>query len=133
MTNSISKENSPKGLKGKRLYGHLVFRGRRDYGYDHEAARLPEDDPGHRERVHFGGVRKGPFQAGPELYRGGPSDGRIFPGPRLAVSDGVDSDKGENEFTPFKNSGQSLFIMSLIRRFNRNLANMLQNCSTNCL
>ena len=51
----------------------------------------------------------------------------------VAISDGIDSDEGENEFAPFKNSRQSLFIMSLIRRFNRNLANMLQNRSINCL
>ena len=42
----------------------------------------------------------------------------------VAVSDGVDSDEGENEFAPFKNSRQSLLIMPLIRMFNRNLANL---------
>ena len=31
----------------------------------------------------------------------------------------------QNDFETFYNSRQSLFIMSLIRRFNRNLANML--------
>ena len=82
LTNCFSKENSPKDRKGKRLYGHLVFCGRWDHGHNHEAPRLPEDDPGYRKRVHFGGVRKGPFQAGPELHRGWPSDRRIFPDPR---------------------------------------------------
>ena len=43
----------------------------------------------------------------------------------IAVNDGVDSERGDNDFTPFRNSRQSLFTMSLIRRFNRNLANMM--------
>ncbi len=43
----------------------------------------------------------------------------------IAVNDGVDSERGDNDFTPFRNSRQSLLIMPLIRRFNRNLANLL--------
>ena len=35
----------------------------------------------------------------------------------IAINDGVDSAKGDNDFTPFRNSRQSLAIMSLIRRF----------------
>ena len=45
----------------------------------------------------------------------------------IAINDNVDTEKGDNDMTPFLNSRQSLFIMSLIRRFNRNLANLLQN------
>ena len=52
----------------------------------------------------------------------------------IAVNDGVDSDdQMGNDFTPFRNSRQSLFIMSLIRRFNLNLANLPQNYHIICL
>ncbi|NBI77279.1 hypothetical protein D3Z39_00035 [Anaerotruncus colihominis] len=43
----------------------------------------------------------------------------------IAVNDGVDSDQGDDDFSPFRNSRQNLRIMSLIRRFNQNLVNSL--------
>ncbi len=43
----------------------------------------------------------------------------------IAINDGVDSAQGDNDFAPLRNSRQSLLIMPLIRRFNRNLANLL--------
>ena len=51
----------------------------------------------------------------------------------IAINDNVDTAKGDNDMTPFLNSRQSLFIMSLIRRFNRNLAKLLQNHHIICL
>ena len=44
----------------------------------------------------------------------------------IAINNGIDSNStSENDFAPFLNSRQSLFIMPLIRRFNQNLANLL--------
>ena len=51
----------------------------------------------------------------------------------IAINDNVDTAKGDSDMTPFLNSRQSLFIMSLIRRFNQNLANLLQNYHIICL
>ncbi len=43
----------------------------------------------------------------------------------IAVNDGVDSDRDDSDFTPFRKGRQRLRIMSLIRRFNRYLVNLL--------
>ena len=43
----------------------------------------------------------------------------------IAINDGVDTAREDNEFTPLRNSRQSLLVMPLICRFNQNLANLL--------
>ncbi len=45
----------------------------------------------------------------------------------IAINDGVDSQNGENDFTPFLNSRQSRCLMSFIRRFNHFLSNLPKN------
>ena len=51
----------------------------------------------------------------------------------IAINDGVDSAQGDNDFAPLRNGRQYPRITSLIRRFNRNLAKLLQNYHIICL
>ncbi len=77
-----------------------------DHRHYHEAPRLSEDDCRNRGRVYLGGICERPFsRLGRNYIEVGKLTEEFFPlhDVRLYVSDGVDSDEGEDDFTPFKN------------------------------
>ena len=69
-SNSIQNQKKilQKAAKEKGYTDTLFFVDDGITGTTMEPARLPENDPGHRERIYFVGVRQGPFPAGPELH-----------------------------------------------------------------
>ena len=96
----------PKGSTGKRLYRYLVFRRRWHYRHHHEAPRISENADRYRGRYISAVFVKDLSRVGRNYIEVGKLTEEFFPqyDVRLvAVSDGVDSDEGDNEFTPFRN------------------------------
>ncbi len=107
-SNSIQnqKKITAKGSKRKRLYRHLIFRGRWHYRHYYEAPgfqkMITAIEAGYISAVFV----KDLSRLGRNYIEVGKLTEEFFPqyDVRLvAVSDGVDSDEGDNEFTPFRN------------------------------
>lgn len=106
LTNFVSKEDTPKGSKRKRLYRHPIF-------VDDGITGTTMKRPGFQKMITA--IEAGYISAvfvkdlsrlGRNYIEVGRLTEEFFPqyDVRLvAVSDGVDSDEGDNEFTPFRN------------------------------